>query len=164
MVNYETLMLVRTEITDDELNALERQLDKLIDDHKGKMMLFDRWGKYKLAYPVQKNVYGIYILVRYQAPKESLGALFKELDTLFKIKYNELVMRHVAKKLDQEASSVYKRPEAIGAHGGTSNLDSFIKENKMKGLIDTPVEKKAEEEVKSEGEVEEAAVPEEEGA
>ena len=56
MINYETLMLARTEITDDEINALERQMDKMASSHKGKMTLFDRWGKSKLAYPVKKKI------------------------------------------------------------------------------------------------------------
>lgn len=135
-------MLARTEITDDELATLERQLDKIVSDHKGRMTLFDRWGKYKLAYPVRKNVYGIYILSRYQVPSESVTAFFKEIDTLFRIKYNEIVMRHVTVRLPEDAPSVYARPEPVSSHR-TSNLDSFIKENKMEGLIDTPVEKKA---------------------
>lgn len=168
MVNYETLMLARTEITDDELSGLERQLDKIVSSRKGKMTLFDRWGKYKLAYPVQKNVYGIYVLSRFQVPEAGLGEFFKEIDTLFRIKYNEVVMRHVTTKLDGEVSSSYKHPEPIDSHGGTSNLDSFIKENKMEGLIDTPVEKSAPaektekaEEPKVEETVEEVEVPEE---
>jgi len=139
MLNYETLMLVRTEITDDELSALEKYFDKVILGIKGRMTLFDKWGKYKLTYPVQKNVYGIYILSRYEIPSEEAKKFFKELDTLFRIKYNEVVMRHVNIRLEGEMSSIYKRPEAIGSHGGTSNLNSFIKENKMEGLIDTRV-------------------------
>ena len=145
MVNYETLMLARTEITDDELRALERSFDKLVTDQKGKVSVFDKWGKYKLSYPVQKNVYGIYILARYQVDEKSdLKDFFKEIDLLFRIKYNELIMRHVTIRMDGEMSLTYKHPEPINSHGGTSNLDSFIKENKMEGLIDTPVEKKAE--------------------
>lgn len=154
MKGYETFMLVKTEITDDEVGNLERQLDKIVTEFGGKMVLFDKWGKYKLAFPVQKNLYGIYILVRYQVPEKVLKAFFKELDSLFRIKYNELVMRHVTTALKGQVSSVYKRPEAIGSHGGTSNLDSFIKENKMKGLIDTPVEKATESYGEYEGEEE----------
>jgi len=143
MVTYETLMLVRTEITDDELKALERHFDKIVASQKGRITLFDRWGKYKLAYPVQKNIYGIYILSRCQIPKGFVSVLFKEIDALFRIKYNELVMRHVTVRLEEGASSVYKYPEPIGSRG-TSDLGSFIKEHKMEGLIDTPVNKKTE--------------------
>ncbi len=140
MINYETLMLARTEITDDEISSLEKQIDKIITGYNGKMTLFDKWGKYKLAYPVRKNIYGVYILTRYSVTPESVTKFFDELNTLFKIKYNEIIMRNVTVTLHENLSSVYEHPEPIGSHR-TSNLDSFIKENKMEGLIDTPVEK-----------------------
>jgi len=156
MVNYETLMLVRTEITGDEAGALESQIDKIVSGKKGSVTLFDKWGKYKLAYPVKKNLYGIYILARYELPVDQVSSCFNELDTLFRIKYNELVLRRVTVRLVGSVSSVYRYPEPIGSHG-TSNLDSFIKENKMKGLIETPVEKspkREREKEESEGRVE----------
>lgn len=149
MINYETLMLTRTEMTDDEFSALERQMDKIVSGKKGRITVFDKWGKYKLAYPVKKNVYGVYVLARYEVPEEELSSLFSEIDSLFRIKYNELVMRHVTVRLEDGVSMAYKYPEPIGSHG-TSNLESFIKENKMKGLIDTPVEGKASAEKKAE--------------
>jgi small subunit ribosomal protein S6 len=158
-------MLARTEITDDELRALERQFDKIVADQEGRITLFDRWGKYKLSYPVQKNLYGIYILARYQVSGDVVAKLFEEVDTLFKIKYNELVMRHVTVRLEEGVSSMYKYPEAIGSRG-TSDLGSFIKENKMEGLIDTPAPaSKSKPEAKPEEEKpapEEAEKPEEE--
>lgn len=140
MANYETLMLVRTEITGDEISALESLIEKTVSGKNGKMVLFDKWGKYKLSFPVKKNLYGIYILARYQVPNDVLTAFFADFDLIFKIKFNEVVMRHVTVKLSGDMSTLYKRPEPIGSSHGTSNLDSFIKENKMKGLIETPVE------------------------
>lgn len=141
MVNYETLMLIRTEITNDEMSNLEKSLDKIISTQKGHVTLFDKWGRYRLSYPVNKQAYGIYVLVRFEAETKVLNTLFSELDTLFKIKFNELVMRHVTTKLNGSSSSVYNKPDPISSHGssGSSNLDSFIKKNKMEGLIDTKV-------------------------
>ena len=143
MNNYEILMLVRTEITNDELSAIERHLDKIVAAKDARITLFDRWGKYKLAYPVNKNMYGVYLLARYEVSVDKVQELAKEIDTFFRIKYNELVMRHTTVKLSGKSSTMYKYPEAISSHG-TSNLDSFIKENKMEGLIEAPVEKKSE--------------------
>jgi small subunit ribosomal protein S6 len=135
MAHYETLLLARTEITKDEVINLEKQLDQLITSSKGKLNLFDRWGKYKLAYPIKKHVYGIYLLARYELPEENSAAIFKEIDMLFRIKYNEVVMRSVTIKLEGTPSTTYKKPEPIDSRGGSS-LDSFIKEHKMEGLID----------------------------
>ena len=135
MAYYETLLLARTEITKDEIANLEQQLDKLISGAKGKLGLFDKWGKYKLSYPVQKNLYGIYLLTRYELPNKDVAEVFKELNMLFKIKYNDLIMRFVTTKLEGTPSTTYKKPESIDSRG-TSSLDSFIKEHKMEGFID----------------------------
>jgi Ribosomal protein S6 len=138
MINYETLMLVRSEVTDDELGVLERQLDKIAVGKKGQLTLFERWGKYKLAYPVKKEHYGVYVLARYEVADDQLDPFFAELDALFRIKYHELIMRHVTMKLPAAVASVYKRPEPVGSYSSNGNLDSFLKENKMEGLIDKP--------------------------
>ena len=56
MVNYEVLILARSETTDDELTALENYFDKALNECKGKVTLFDKWGKFKLlviAYPAR---------------------------------------------------------------------------------------------------------------
>src|SRR5690242_20300398 len=110
--NYETLMLARSEITNDELSMLEKQFDKYLTDAKGKVTAFDKWGKYRLAYQVGKNDYGVYVLARYQVPGEKITNMLEELNTFLKIKCNEIVLRHVTKKL-ATASTSYNKPDAI---------------------------------------------------
>ncbi len=130
---YETLILVRSETTGDEFSKLEKQIDTLLTECKGELSLFDVWGKYRLAYPVQKNDYGIYILVRYKIDKDGRVDFFKRLHDLFKIKFDEIVMRSVNIKLD-DFSLDYIKPEPIDHHKA-GNLDAFLKENKMEGFL-----------------------------
>lgn len=132
---YETFMLASTQATNDEILALEKHLDKVINNAKGKLVLFDKWGKYKLAYPVKKNVYGLYILCRYELPEEVIKDFSKELSLLFKIKYNDIIMRHVTINLPEAPSTIYLKPEPIVSRKAGS-LDSFLKENKIEGFID----------------------------
>jgi ribosomal protein S6 len=135
MAHYETLLLARTEITKDEVENLEKQFDQLLTDSKGKLNLFDKWGKYKLSYPVNKSIYGVYLFTRYELPKDNADSIFKEINMLFKIKYNDIIKRFVTTKLEGTPSTTYKKPEPIDSRG-SSSLDSFIKEHKMEGLID----------------------------
>lgn len=135
MIRYETLMLLRSEATGDEISRLEKSVDKIISDLKGKINTFDPWGKCRLAYPVQKNDYGVYILTRYEVPKDSLSSFFKQLNKLLKIKFNDVVLRHVDVKLQADSSIDYSRPEALEAPR-VGNLDSFLKENKMENFLD----------------------------
>jgi len=111
MVRYEVLMLAVPEITQDETKRLEQLLDETVNKQKGTVISFERWGKYRLAYPVKKNEYGVYFLARIEAPE--IGNLISELDTLFKVKLHEIVMRKMITKLDAAQSLAYQRPQSL---------------------------------------------------
>jgi small subunit ribosomal protein S6 len=138
MQKYETLILAGTQITADELSMLETFFEKITADNKGKVVSFDKWGKYRLAYPVQKHDYGIYILVRYELPQEGAEKAFKDLGTFFKIKCNEIVMRNFTTKLKPDAPITYKKPDPVD-NGRKGGFDTFLKENKMETFLNSDV-------------------------
>ena len=134
------MILARTEATADEISSLETQLEEKIVKAKGKFNSFDQWGKLRLAFPVQKNDYGMYILARYDMPRELNTDFFGELDRLIKIKFNEVIMRFTNIRLDKDAPIDYAKPDSVeGSRVG--NLDSFLKKNKMEGLLSTETPK-----------------------
>jgi small subunit ribosomal protein S6 len=135
MLKYETLFLATSEITDDEISSIERELDKLLATYKGKLTLYDKWGKYRLAYPVNKSDYGVYVLARYEFDDNAKVSDFvKEFDTFVKIKCHEFIMRYASIKLSPKAASTYNKPEPIDSTRST-NVDKFLKENKMEGIL-----------------------------
>jgi small subunit ribosomal protein S6 len=146
MQRYETLILAGTQITADELSMLENFFEKITTENKGKVVSFDKWGKYRLAYPVQKHDYGIYLLVRYELPQIGSENAFKDLNTFFKIKCNEIVMRNFTKKLKKDAPVNYKKPDPVD-NGRKGGFDTFLKENKMdtflNGNVDTKTTKES---------------------
>lgn len=133
MLLYETLILSNTHITNDEISVIEDFFDKLISNSDGMVKSFDKWGKYRLAYPIKKHDYGMYLLVRYELPLIKVANILKELDSFLKIKCNETVLRSVTKRLDSDAPLEYRRPEPVDARSGS--LDTFLKENKMEGFL-----------------------------
>lgn len=132
MTRYEILMLTVPEITEDESKGIEQNVRKLIKDVKGEVISFERWGKYRLAYQVKKHDYGIYFLTRFEVEKSP--ALFKEIQSLFTLKYNEIVMRNVVVKLDAKQTLEYKRPHSV-EDAPVRDVDSFLRDNKMDGLM-----------------------------
>lgn len=131
---YETLMLTVPEITQDETKKLEKEFDRIVADAKGTTLSFERWGKYHLAYPVQKNEYGVYFLARYEVPEGT--TLPEELKSLFTIKVNTFVMREVTTLLDPKAPLAYQRPKSLEESPGTrGDVKDFLKEHKMEGLL-----------------------------
>ncbi len=125
---YELLMLAVPEITQDEAKELERQVDQIIRNHKGSTVSYERWGKFKLAYPVKKNDYGVYFLTRFESAhsKESV----EDIRSLFTIKLHHIVMRSVFTVLDSLQSLEYQRPKSL-EEAPSRDVDSFLKDAKM---------------------------------
>ncbi len=134
MLRYETLFLARTELTDGDTSMIERHFDQVLTDAQGRLDSFDKWGKYKLAYPVNKSNHGIFILARYQVPHENTDKVLVELDQFLKIKCNEIIMRHINVQLKPNAATSYVKPDPMDMSRGGS-VDSFFKENKIESLL-----------------------------
>lgn len=139
MLRYETLILSPTQITVDELSMIEKFFEKLMMDVQGKLVAYDKWGKYRLSYPVRNNEYGVYVLARYDMPEHKAMEISSKVSDFLKIKCNEIVMRYVTVRLKKDAPSIYKKPDSIDA-GKTADLDTFLKENKMETFLSKNVE------------------------
>ena len=111
MQKYEALLLTIPEITGDEAKSLEMQLDKVIKAGSGSTVSFERWGKYKLAYDVNKSEYGVYFLMRFDAPKKT--TLIKDLKAYVSVKLNSIVMRDMISVVDPKAPLTYQRPRSL---------------------------------------------------
>lgn len=128
MFRYEVLMLAVPDITKDELATIESQIEKLVQQVKGSIISFDRWGKYRLAYPVKKNEYGVYCLARFDTP--IADELLAEVRTLLGVKLEGSIMRYVITSLDTDTSLAYQRP--LSLEEAPTKSASFLKE---KGFI-----------------------------
>jgi small subunit ribosomal protein S6 len=140
MTRYETLLLTIPEITADEASALESNFEKTLNAHKARLISFERWGKYRLAYPVRKHDYGVYFLTRFELPEQELNKLIGEINALLSVKYNEIVMRQVTCYLSPNAPLSYHRPESL-EETPSRDVETFLKESKMSGLLSSREEK-----------------------
>ncbi|HBR70586.1 TPA: 30S ribosomal protein S6 [Candidatus Dependentiae bacterium] len=129
---YEALILTIPEVTNDEAGEIEKLLDKKVQSLKGKLLSYDRWGKYQLAYPIKKNSYGVYYLARFDFPEAKKDDAIKEIKNLFDLKFNEVVMRYLLSHLGSNTSLEYKRPQSLDET--PKDVDQFLKDNKMTGI------------------------------
>ena len=132
---YEFLILTVPEITQDETASLEKDLDGLARSAKGATISFERWGKYRLCYPVRKNDYGVYFLARFSVPTGT--KLLDSIRDFFTIRMNDVVMRHSLARLEADASLEYQRPRSLEESPASRDVSSFLRENKMEGLLAT---------------------------
>ena len=63
---YELLYIVNSNFERKKIDEAMNEIDSRIKKTKSKIINHIIWGKKKLAYPIQGNKYGTYVLVHYQ--------------------------------------------------------------------------------------------------
>ncbi len=71
MNQYEIAVLYHPDLEID-LEKATSKVEKLIAEHKGKIVNADNWGKRKLAYPIKNNEMAIYVFYTVELPGESV--------------------------------------------------------------------------------------------
>lgn len=111
MVRYEGLLLVHPNAEQTNIEGFEAAINKIIQEKQGNVLSFERWGKYRLAYPVSKNEYGIYFLVRFDIPAGT--STLADLKMLFETKLNNVILRNLFTRLSFDQPLAYQRPKSL---------------------------------------------------
>ena len=71
MNTYEIAVLYHPDLEID-LDKATGKTEKIITDNKGKITKADNWGKRKLAYPINKQDFAIYVFYAVEMPGENV--------------------------------------------------------------------------------------------
>ena len=74
MNKYESIIIINPNCTEEAVKALESRFTGLINEN-GKVESVEHMGKKKLAYEVQKNKEGIYMVFNFEANPDSIEEL-----------------------------------------------------------------------------------------
>ena len=81
MRRYETILIAHVDLPEDELTTLIDRYSAVVTGQKGILVKVERWGKRRLAYLINKQARGFYILINYAGE----SAVVNELERNFKI-------------------------------------------------------------------------------
>ena len=101
---YELIYILRPNLPDEEVDAVVEQFTKAIEDGGGTIDKVDRWGKRRLAYEVQHQSEGYYVLVQYSV-KEDHG-LSKEIER--RLGVVDSVIKFMTIRIDEELARIEK--------------------------------------------------------
>ena len=94
--NYETVMVISMKQGEDGIQALIEKFKALIEKH-ATLQSVDEWGKRKLAYLINKESEGYYVLMNF----ESEASFPAELDRIYKI--TDGIMRSLIIRKEDDA-------------------------------------------------------------
>jgi small subunit ribosomal protein S6 len=69
---YEIAVLYHPDLEID-LEKAESRVKKIVEDNKGKITKTDNWGKRKLAYPIKKQDFAVYVFYAVDMPAENVA-------------------------------------------------------------------------------------------
>jgi small subunit ribosomal protein S6 len=93
---YELVYIVTPDATEEQIAAIHEQVEQTTQKMGGSLVKTDNWGRRKLAYEIQHQKEGVYILETI----EGTGELMKELDR--RLKVVDQVLRQLIVRVDEE--------------------------------------------------------------
>ncbi len=95
MNKYETIFVLDSALSEEEITALQEKFTNLISK-AGEIESVDVWGKRRLAYPINYKTEGYYVLVNFKSQPD----FPKELERVYGI--TEGVLRTIVVRRDEE--------------------------------------------------------------
>ena len=122
---YETVFLVKPDLTDDNVDRLKERVRGIVDREGGRVIRFTVWGKKRTMYPISKQSRAIYVHTHYLGGSGLVAEVERNLRNL------DEVTRFLSVKLAEEidpatkptledvkmAGDVDERPELAGPPG-----------------------------------------------
>jgi small subunit ribosomal protein S6 len=97
MALYEVVFIARQDFSAEDADNLSDKFTKIITDNKGKVVSKEYWGLRDLAYKINKNNRGHYVLLNIEAEFEAIAELKRV------IGFDENIIRSNIFKVDQHS-------------------------------------------------------------
>lgn len=113
MNTYEVAVLYHPDLEID-LEKAEARITKIIADNGGKVTKTDNWGKRKLAYPIAKHDFAVYVFYTVELPAEAVSKIeqsFNITDEIIRFLITRPDLKAIAKAEAQKAEKAKKAAE-----------------------------------------------------
>jgi small subunit ribosomal protein S6 len=105
MPYYETIFILDSLLTPEEIDKSIQQVQDLIEKSDGKVLNIDKWGKRRLAYEIQKKQYGFYVAIEFEDAGKSPAILENEYN------YNDKIIRYLTYRFDKKKLRQWKKQQ-----------------------------------------------------
>ncbi len=114
---YEKMVLLLPTLSEEELKEAINKISGVITDNEGEVLKIDNWGKRKLAYKLNKQSMGYYVLFIFKAPSKAIKAIedfYKVYDPVFKYMIIKLEKEQIS-ALPPEVKGIPVEPKEISS-------------------------------------------------
>ncbi len=111
MVHYETVFVLPGDLQPPKVDEYVDKVKSLIQKSGGEITLADKWGRRRLAYPIERQREGFYTFLQFKAPPTVVA----ELTQLFRVS-EEVIRQVITKALKGKPASPMMSVPPAGFH------------------------------------------------
>ena len=94
---YETTFIVNASLDDSQVDSVIGRVQDTITKNGGSVEALNKWGRKRLAYPINKKTNGYYVNIEFKAPSTLLAVLERS------FQLDEMILRYLTIVLDPRA-------------------------------------------------------------
>ena len=128
---YETLYIVDPNLENKSLEKTMNEIGKELEKTKSKIINHRVWGKKRLAYPIERQKYGSYILIQFEG-----GDQQKMIDYDTWMRLNNSVLRHMTVLLNDKPE-IYVEEKKPELESEEKNLKESSDNEQLSDQVDT---------------------------
>ena len=106
---YETTFIVNASLDDSQTDAVIARVQDVIVKNGGAVNALTKWGRKRLAYPINKKTNGFYVNLEFTAP----GTLLAAMERSFQL--DEMILRFLILQVDKKALAARAKAAAAAA-------------------------------------------------
>jgi small subunit ribosomal protein S6 len=121
---YETTFIVNASLDDVQVDGVVSRVQDTITKNGGTISSLNKWGRKRLAYPINKRTNGFYVNIEFEAA----GTLLASLERTFQL--DEMILRHLTVMLDKKAIAARAASQAATAASAAAAAATAMTEEK----------------------------------
>ena len=107
MTMYETIFILDSLLTPEEIDKTVDRIKEVIESDNGKVLTIDKWGKRRLAYEIQKKQYGFYVAIEFEAEGNLPLVLQNEYN------FNDKILRYLTYRFTKNKIKAHRKEQEM---------------------------------------------------
>lgn len=101
---YEILYIINSSLDENAITNLKKEIEEFITSEGGDIYNRADWGRTRLAYEIEKQRYGNYVLIRFASKSEVIRVLRDKMELMDMIlSYLVIVLEDEPERIEEEA-------------------------------------------------------------
>lgn len=123
--HYESVVILNAALEDEQIETTLTRIQETLKTNGAEISDIERWGRKRLAYPIQKSKSGYYAIFRFESPTETI----KELERIYRL--DETIVRYLTIMLGKEDLKYIAQMKERASKQEAEQVDNAVSEDKQ---------------------------------